>query len=105
VNVVPGTFLITVYVGLGINTGGGGPFWFNFGVGTSSDANWDIFKQAHYEYISFGNGPSYPIHSGSFVVQFSGPKPLYLTLLCYGIDSLPTNSIQGYGYMTVVRLF
>jgi hypothetical protein len=105
VQVVAGWYLFVCYVGLGMPSGGGGSFWLNFGI-TSDSTNVNIANSAHYEYIAFGNGPTYPIHSASFVVEISETKYIYLNALCYGIDntSLPAGCIKSYGALTAIRL-
>ena len=104
VNVVAGWFLFVVYIGLGMASGTGGNFYFNFGI-SSSTAGVNIASQSYYDNISFGNGATYPIHSASFVIEFSEQKPIYLLALLSGVSSMaPAGDMKCYGSLTAIRL-
>jgi hypothetical protein len=103
----PGTYLFVAYVGLTMGGGGGGTFWYNFGIGSGTTDATMYFWLSYFEYISFGNVQTYPVHTAPFIYTISTANTtIYLNAKAYGIDSLslPAGNISTYGSLTAVRL-
>jgi hypothetical protein len=105
----PGTYLFILHTGIGMPdsaAGAGGAFWYNFGIGTAVSDSAMIYWSTYYEYIAFGNGPTYPIHSEIYTYTVQSSQTIYMNGLAYGIDSvkIPKGNVFAYGTLTAVRL-
>jgi hypothetical protein len=102
----PGTYLFNIRPIVSMDGGGGGPFWYNYSLAYDAAGNSTMVWLNHYEYIAYGNGPSYPIHNSPYVVTFSQAKTIYLNAYVHGTNSAGFASSLLYtkGTLTAIRL-